>query len=390
MSGWRLIAVLSTLMAFASISTDLFLPALPSMAVSLHAEAGTLELAISSFLVGFSLGQLFWGPISDRYGRKAPTAAGLVLFVFGSVGCAMSGTTDALIGWRLVQALGASASVVLARAMVRDLHGGKRAAEMMSTLMAIMAVAPLLGPVVGGQILALGGWRTIFYSLAAIGVATLVAVLTMPETLPAERRRPSAASGIIEAYSCLARDRRVLRYAGAAGFFYGGTFAYVAASPFAYISLHQVSPQAYGLLFGAGILGIMACTTANRRLVGRLGSNRLLVWGTAVAALASVALAATAWTGFGGLAGLVIPMFLFVSVTGVIGANAVTGVLAEHPDRAGAASAMFGAIQYGGGILGSAVVGWLSDGTAAPMGTVVAIGGLGCFLCVGRLRSAKC
>ena len=152
---WHVLAVLSMLMGFASISTDLYLPAMPVMSRSLRAGAGMVELTISGYLVGFSLGQLLWGPISDRYGRRLSVAIGLVLFVIGSAGCALSGSALAMIGWRIVQALGACASVALSRAMVRDLYEGSRAAQMLSTLITVMAIAPLIGPLVGGQIVAL-------------------------------------------------------------------------------------------------------------------------------------------------------------------------------------------------------------------------------------------
>ncbi len=151
--SWHVITVLSVLLGFASISTDFYLPALPTMAVSLGSDSGTVAFTISGYLIGFSLGQLFWGPIGDRYGRRGPIAFGLVLFVIGSAGCALSGRAEAVIGWRVVQAVGACASVV--HAMVRDLYAGNKAAQIMSTLMMVMAIAPLLGPVLGGQILAL-------------------------------------------------------------------------------------------------------------------------------------------------------------------------------------------------------------------------------------------
>lgn len=186
--GVRILAILSMLMAFASISTDLYLPALPAMTVALHSDAGTMALTISGYLVGFSLGQLLWGPIGDRYGRRAPIAMGLMLFILGSGGCAMAQSPASMIGWRAVQAVGACASVVLARAMVRDLYTGHRAAQMMSTLMTVMAVAPLIGPSVGGIILHVASWRAIFWTLVGVGFATLAALAALPETMPASRR----------------------------------------------------------------------------------------------------------------------------------------------------------------------------------------------------------
>jgi DHA1 family bicyclomycin/chloramphenicol resistance-like MFS transporter len=308
--GWRVLGVLSALMGFASISTDLYLPALPAlptMATSLKSDTGTMELTVAGYLIGFSLGQLLWGPLGDRHGRRGPVAVGLILFVVGSAGCALSLTATQMIAWRIVQAVGACAGVVLARAMVRDLYAGNRAASMLSTLMTVMAVAPLLGPLLGGQVLALAGWRAIFWLLAGVGLLTLAALATLPETLPEARRNREPLVRAFRRYGGLLREPRILGYAGAGGFFYGGMYAYIAGSPHAYITVYHVPPQLYGLLFGAGIVGIMVTNLVNARVVGRLGGDRLLARGAAGAALSGVALAVAAGTGWGGLAGLVVP-----------------------------------------------------------------------------------
>ncbi|SMF90169.1 MFS transporter, DHA1 family, bicyclomycin/chloramphenicol resistance protein [Azospirillum oryzae] len=387
--GWRVLAILSALMGFASISTDLYLPAMPAMGRALGADAGHVELTVSGYLVGFSLGQLFWGPLSDRFGRRLPVAVGLVLFAIGSAGCAMAGSAWALVGWRVLQAVGACAGVVLARAMVRDLYEGHRAAQMLSTLMTVMAVAPLLGPIVGGQILALAGWRAIFWTLVGVGMATLAALLTLPETLPPERRNHEPLGHALLRYGTLIRHRRLLGYAGAGGFFYGGMFAYIAGTPFAYVTYHHVPPELYGLLFGAGIVGIMATNTFNARLVRRLGSDRLLLCGTGLAALSGLVLAVTAWTGWGGLWGLAVPLFLFASATGFIVANSIAGALSGFPERAGAVSALVGSVHYGSGIVSSALVGAFANGTPWPMGWVIALTGIGSLLCAWLLVPAN-
>src|SRR5471030_2424670 len=179
----RTLLILSVLMAFSSISTDIYLPALPMMAGALHAGSGAMEFTISGYLIGFSLGQFFWGPLSDRVGRRGPIAVGMVLYIVGSVGCALSQGVEAMIAWRAVQAIGACASVTLARAIVRDLYVGNRAAQMMSTLMIVAALAPMLGPSVGGLIIAVAQWRAIFWMLAVVGLLTLAALYTLPETL---------------------------------------------------------------------------------------------------------------------------------------------------------------------------------------------------------------
>ncbi|WDZ94221.1 multidrug effflux MFS transporter [Herbaspirillum sp. WKF16] len=378
--GLFTLGVLSALMAFASISTDVYLPALPAMALALNAGHGAMELTISGYLIGFSLGQLAWGPISDRYGRRLPVAIGLVLFIIGSVGCALSGSVGTMIAWRVLQAVGACASVVLARAMVRDLYAGPQAARMMSTLMTVTAIAPLIGPAVGSLILQAASWRAIFWALVGVGIVTLAALRRLPETLPAERRNPRALDGALSIYASLLGQRPILAYMGTGGFFYGGIYAYVAGTPAAYISYHHMSPQAYGVLFSLGIVGIMLSNQVSSRLVLKLGSDRLMRIGALSAAASGLLLAVTAGFDIGGVAGLALPLFVFVAANGLIVANAIAGALTGYGERAGAVSALVGAAHYGTGILGSALVGLLADGTPWPMGLIIAVCGVGCAL----------
>ena len=378
--GWHELAVLSMLMGFASISTDLYLPAMPAMGRSLGADGGMIELTISGYLVGFSLGQLLWGPISDRYGRRSSVAFGLVLFLIGSAGCALSGNVLVMIGWRIVQALGACASVALSRAMVRDLYEGSRAAQMLSTLITVMAIAPLVGPLVGGQIVVLAGWRAIFWVLVGVGLVTLAALFTIRETLPAQRRNPESLARAIFRYGELLRNRRLLGYLGSGGCLYAGMFAFVAGSPFVYISYYHVPAQLYGLLFSMSIAGIMVSNIINSRLVVRFGYDRMLLAGTIIAIFSGLMTALVAGTGWGGLWGLVLPLLIFTSSTGLIVANSITGAMADFPERAGAVSALTGAVQYGSGIIGSGLIGVFRDGTPWTMGWVIAISGIGCLV----------
>jgi len=398
--GWYVLVVLSLLMGFASISTDLYLPAMPLMSRALGADAGMVDLTISGYLVGFSLGQLLWGPISDRYGRRFSVAIGLILFVIGSVGCALSDSAPEMIGWRVVQALGACASVALSRAMVRDLYEGNRAAQMLSTLITVMAVAPLVGPLVGGQIVVLAGWRAIFWVLVGIGLLTFAALFTIPETLPAEKRNREPLGRALLGYAQLLANRRILGYAAAGGFLYAGMFAYIAGTPFVYIDYYHVPAQHYGLLFALSIVGIMVGNILNSRLVVRFGYDRMLLAGTTIAALSGLLIALAAYTGWGGLWGLVVPLVIFASTTGFVIANSITGALETFPERAGVVSALTGAIQYGSGIFGSGLVAMFAEGTPRPMGWVMALTGVGCLLsmllliprraCADRFRQRVC
>ena len=271
----------------------------------------------------------------DRHGRRLPVAIGLMLFVIGSAGCALADSIWALIGWRVVQAVGACAGVVLARAMVRDLYKGDRAAQMMSTLMTVMAIAPLLEPTVGGQILALAGWRAIFWTLVGIGLVMLAALFTLPETLPRGRRGREPLVRAFVRYGELLRHRRLLGYAGAGGFFYGGMFAYIAGTPFAYITYHHVPPQLYGLLFGIDYRRHHGdqprqrtrSNAARRRSIaaggdGRGGARRHRAGGNRVDRL-------------GRPRGLAPPLFLFVSATGFIVANSISVRSPTFPSEQG-------------------------------------------------------
>ena len=381
-----LMAVLGTLLPFASISTDLYLPAMPGMSAALRTSQGSLQYTVSGYLIGFSLGQLFWGPIGDRFGRRGPVAVGLVLFMAGCAGCALSTNVIQLISFRVLQAVGACASVVLARAMVRDLYDRDRAAKVLSTLMTVMAIAPLLGPSVGGLLLRAGPWQAIFWSLAGIGFVTLIALFTIPETLPRDRRNTETLSGAFAAYGNLIRDVRLLGYAGAVGFFYAGVFAGISSSSFAYIDYHHLSPQLYGLAFAVGTIGLMATNFANSRLVGRFGGDRMLKAGAIGAALTGVNLALVTATDCGGVFGMAASLWAFTAMNGFVTANAISGALANFPTRAGAASALMGAIQYGSGVIGSAVAGTLADGTPWPMGAVIAVAGVGSAACLLLLR----
>lgn len=378
----RLQFVLGTLLAFASISTDLYLPALPAMSRDLGASQGAIEMTISAYLLGFGLGQLFWGPVSDRYGRRVPVALGIAVFVIGSVGCALAADALQIVGWRVVQALGASAGVVLGRAIVRDLYDRDHAARLLSTLMTIVAIAPLIGPLAGAQLLELASWRAIFWLLVAIGAATVAAIFTLPETLAADKRAGVSPGLVLAAYGALFANRLFLGYAAAIGFFYAGMFAIIAGTPFAYIDYHGLSPNLFALLFAAGIVGLIVANFVNARLVRRVGSHRMLLAGTLGAGAFGAAAALQTATDWGGIHALFVSIFLFTAMNGFVLANAVAGALASVPTRIGAASALVGAIQYGGGMIGAAAVGILANGTPTPMGWVLAVGGSGAAACV--------
>jgi DHA1 family bicyclomycin/chloramphenicol resistance-like MFS transporter len=376
----RIMVILSALMSFSSIATDMYLPALPTLVHDLNTSIGSVELTISTFLTGFSLGQLLWGPIGDRMGRRLPIALGLLLFIAGSAACALSGGITQILISRVVQAVGACAGPVLARAMVRDLYARDRSAQMLSTLILMMAVAPLIGPLLGSQVLRIWSWRAIFWLLALEGLLALLALRLLPETLPPAKRSRAALGQTLRDYLALAINPKLLGYAVSGGFYYGGCYAFIAGTPFAYVDYYQVSPSIYSLLFGVNIIGLMGLNFLNTRLVTRFGSARIFRFGAWMAALSGVVLALDAVTGWGGIAGLAIPIFCFMSVSGFLVANSVASALAAFPLQAGAASSLVGAMHYGSGVLSAAMLGWFADGTPAPMGLIVGGAGICCLL----------
>lgn len=377
----RILLVLSLLMGFASISTDLYLPAMPAMGQDLHVHQGMIAWTVSSYLIGFSTGQLIWGPISDRFGRRKPVVTGLLFFIIGSAGCALSGNIWMILFWRVVQAIGACASVTISRAMIRDLYSGTDAARMMSLLMTIMAIAPLIGPMIGGQILIFSGWRSIFWLLVVIGILTLAAVMTTPETLKDENKSRNTVLNSVMNYFRFANNRTVIASAGIGGFFYGGVYAYIAGSPFAYISYHHLKPQYYGIFFGLNIIGIMVTNMLNNKILNRFGSRKIMIFGGTSLFVSGTLIALGGFSDFGGLFGIVIPMFFYVGMNGFLVANSIAKALENYPANAGSVSALLGAAQYGSGILGTGLTGLFADGTPWPMCAIMAVCGFGAMIC---------
>lgn len=364
------LAILCTLMAFASLSIDLYLPALPLMEKELH---GDVELTITAFLIGFSIAQLIWGPISDAFGRRLPLFIGMMMFMAGSAGCALSMNIEQIIFWRIIQAFGACTGPMLARAMIRDSYNQTQAARMFSTLFFFMAIAPIIGPLMGGQIIRVYNWDVIFEVLIVIGGLMFISLFALPETLPKENRVKLSLTGTFHNYLVLVKNRNFMRYTLCLTFFYVAAYAYMTGSPFVYIRYFDVAPQNFGWLFALNILGVMAMSMINRRLVLRYPLNQLLKIAVIVAALAALLLALVVKIKFGGIIAVVIAIFLFFSMNGIIAANTTTAALDSVPSLMGSASAVIGALQYGSGIVSSVLLAFFSDGTPWTMAWIMLI-----------------
>ncbi len=369
-TGLVFILILSALMAFTSLSTDIYLPAMPVMANELQ---GNVELTITGFLVGFCIAQLIWGPISDHLGRRIPLVIGMVLFVIGSMGCALSTDITQIVFWRVFQALGACTGPMLARAMIRDLFSRTRAAQMLSTLTIVMAIAPIVGPLLGGQMIKFASWHAIFWLLAVIGVLMLCSLYWLPETLPPERRVKASIRGAFETYYTLLSNRSFMRFTLSLTFYYVAAYAFITGSPFVYISWFHIDPQHYGWLFAINIVGVMSMSAVNRRLVQRYPLETLLKRAVSVATLAALALAVGTKLNLGGVITIVATVFVFFSMNGIIAATATAAALDSAPHAAGSASALIGALQYGSGIISSLLLALFSDGTPWTMGWIIAL-----------------
>lgn len=363
-------AILGALMAFTSLSTDIYLPAMPQMEQDLQ---GNVELTITGFLAGFAIAQLVWGPISDRIGRKIPLYIGLVIFVMGSIGCVYSQNIEQIVFWRVIQAVGACTAPMLARAMIRDLYVRTQAAQMLSTLTIVMAIAPIVGPLLGGQILKLSTWHDIFWLLAAIGSLMFISLFFLPETHTEDRRQKSSVRVVFQHYRRLIGNWQFMRYTLCVTFFYVAAYTFIVGSPFVYITYYGVDPQHYGWLFAINIVGIMVLSFINRTLVSRFSLDTLLRCTTAFAATSLIILCTFFYFGVGNIHSVIIMILFFFSMNGVVAANSTAAALDGVPEIAGAASALIGSLQYGSGIISSLLLAWLETDTPVTMISIMTI-----------------
>ncbi|WP_327236866.1 multidrug effflux MFS transporter [Streptomyces sp. NBC_01317] len=386
-AGLLVTLVLGGLTALPPLSMDMYLPALPDVTGSLAAPAATVQITLTACLMGMALGQIVVGPMSDRWGRRGPLLLGMVVYVFATALCAVAPNVELLIGVRLLQGLAGSAGIVIARAVVRDLYDGVEMARFFSTLMLISGVAPIIAPVIGGQVLRLTEWRGIFLVLTVIGaLLTFVVWKWLHETLPEEKRH---SGGVVEALRTmrgLLADRVFTGYMLAGGLAFAALFAYIAASPFVVQEIYGASPQMFSLLFGVNSVGLIVVGQINGKLlVGRVSLDRVLGFGLAVILLAGVALLLMTTGVFGtvGLFPVAAGLFVLMSAMGLAMPNTNAQALMRTPHAAGSASALIGTSSFLIGAVASPLVGIGGEGTAAPMAlvqVVSAAGAIGCFL----------
>lgn len=381
----RLIVLLAALVAFAPLSIDTYLPSLPLIASDLHADAASVQLTISLFLAGLCLGMLVYGPLSDRYGRRPLLLGGMALYLVATVGCMFAGSVEQLVAWRFFQALGGAAASVLARAIVRDLFALGEAAKVLSLMHLVTMLATLVAPLLGSVLMEVRGWRTVFFGLLVFGALCLVASAWKISETHAPDQRGESLAKVFAAYWQIARQPLALAYILCMGLAFGGMFAFITASPFVYMEYFGVSPTGYAWLFGLNVAGIIVMTLINARWVSRVGPLRMLAVGAGLAGVAALWLLTAGLTDWGGLAVIVVGVVVYVSVTGLLGANCVASLLALYPRQAGAAAGLAVACQFALGAAFSAVVSALADGTPEPMCLTLAAAGFGCLLCYAAI-----
>ncbi|GAA2275621.1 Bcr/CflA family drug resistance efflux transporter [Streptomyces ruber] len=373
-TGLLVTLVLGGLTATPPLAMDMYLPALPEVTEALSAPAATVQLTLTACLLGMALGQLVVGPMSDRWGRRRPLLAGMAVYVVATALCAVAPTVETLVAFRLVQGLAGAAGIVIARAVVRDLYDGMEMARFFSTLMLVSGVAPIVAPVLGGQVLRVTDWRGVFVVLVGLGIAlTAVVWARLPETLAPAERHAGGVRETLHAMRGLLADRVFTGYMLAGGFTFATLFAYVAASPFVVQSVFGASPQTYSLLFGVNSIGLVIAGQVNGRiLVGRVSLERVLTVGLGVVTAAAVALLLMT-TGVFGEAGLVpvsVALFVLMSAMGVTLPNMQTLALLRVRHAAGSASALLGTSSFLIGAIASPLVGVAGEDTAVPMAVV--------------------
>ncbi|GLZ52448.1 multidrug effflux MFS transporter [Actinomycetospora sp. NBRC 106378] len=361
--------VLGSLSAAAPLSIDTYLPALPAVAVELEASASLVALTLTACVVGLAVGQLVAGPLSDVLGRRRPLIVGAVGFVVLSAACAAAPDVGTLVALRLAQGLCGAVGIVVARAVVRDLYEGPAAARAFAALMLVSGVAPIVAPVLGGQLLRLTSWRGVFVVLAAFGAVVLVGVLlAVPETLPPDRRRTGGWRTTRHAFGVLLADARVLACVAAAGLGFAAMFAYISGSTFVLQGLYGLSPQEFSGVFAVNSVGIVSAVQVSGRLVGaeKVRPERMVPVGLAIALAGSATVLAGSLDL--GVWGVLVGLFVTVCGVGTALPAATTLSLADHPEHAGSASALLGTAQFIVGGFSAPLVGLGGGTTPLPMG----------------------
>ncbi|POY37539.1 Bcr/CflA family drug resistance efflux transporter [Solitalea longa] len=378
------VLTLGLLTALGPFSIDMYLPAFPTLALALNSSIEHIQLSLTSFFIGISFGQLIYGPITDRFGRKKPLIFGLAIYVLASLGSLWVHNAEQLIALRFIQALGACAGMVVSRAMVRDIFPLTESAKVFSMLMLVMGIAPIVAPTVGGFMLKLGGWQAIFLTLAVISFSMLLMTFfVLPESKAADSSIQLKLSSVIKEYGEVIQNSIFLKFSVLGSLVSAGLFSYIAGSPFLAMKIYKISAENYGLLFGLNAIGIIGGSQVNRLLLKRFESIQIIKSMAIVMIICAILLPVSAYFNAHMTVVLTI-LFCFISCYGFINPNASAIALSPFSKNAGFASALLGSLQMLFGVLASACISFFHNGTAMPMMFIISVCGV-CVFFVSRI-----
>ncbi len=371
----ELVLILAVLSLIAPLAIDMYLPALPFIAASLGATDAQAQLTLPTYFAGFAIGQAFYGPIADRFGRKPPLYFGLTVYILASIGCALAPDIETLIALRFLQSAGGCAGTVVARAMVRDLFSGADAIRVYSRVLLVFGVGPILAPMIGSGVLIWFGWREIFWLLTAIGILSMILIFVrMPESLKPEHVRPLRLESVIVGYWRLFTHRNFVGYALTGGTMMAGTFAYIAGLPFVIVNVYGYPDYYFSAVFGINAVGFIVASQINVAAQRRSSPERVLLTALLIQIAAAAVFVIDVAAGIGGLFGILVPLFVWIATMGFVIPNTTGLAMGPFASNAGAASAMLGVLQFVLAALSSGLLSWLTkfDDTALPMIGVMA------------------
>ena len=372
--------LLGSLIALPALGTDLYVPALPEVARALGAPVSAAQFTLTTYFLGLGAGQLLWGPLSDRYGRKPVLVAGLLVMLAASIAASFAQSVPGLATARAVQGLGMASGALIGRTIVRDLHVHEQAARLLARMTIVFSVVPVAAPLAGALLARWAGWRAVLLAMAAVAAVLLASMAGLRETAPA-RRRSIHPGEIARTFGSILADRRFLSPFLLILCALIGVLAWVSNSSFTLVRGLGVSTVAFGLMFSIVMLGQISGAWASSRLVLGLGIRRLLRTGAALMCAAGLTAAGLAWIGVGHWLAVVLPFMVFLFGTALIVPNAIAAALSPFPHSAGSATSLIGAIGFGSGALISTLLGAAFDGTARPMASLAALAGVGALFC---------
>jgi len=388
------IILLGSLTAFDPLSIDMYLPAFPQIGKSFATGASSIELSLSAFFAGLAMGQLIYGPLADIYGRKKPLIIGMLIYFFASIGCSLSTNIKMFIAFRVLQALGGCSGMVITRAIVSDLFDKKRAAHIYSMLMLVMGVAPILAPLLGGYLTKFFGWKSIFDTLGLLSLLSIIfTYFYLPEThKPTLTKAPKQKfskilKSTVKGYWDLFKDQSFIKYSLSGGLMRAAMFAYIAGSPFVFISLFGVPLENYGWIFGTNAIGIIASSQINRLLLRKYSLEQIYHTVIYFSGFMALVLLINSIL-FHSLFVILIPLFLLMASMGLLFPNSAALGLANQGHRAGMASALLGTLQWSIAFISSFAVSFLHNNTPIPMTAVIFMSALFAILILGKLKKA--